>query len=71
MNRGRYINDLIPEGFMSRAQLADILNIRYHTVYMRERKGTLVPTATMDAGQLSVSLYAKADVESMVRAHAH
>lgn len=65
--QGAYILDYIPDGFMTRKELAEALDVRYHTVYMWERAGKLVPDARMDAGQLPVSLYARERVESMVR----
>lgn len=55
--QGAYIAKLVPEGFLTRRQLADALGCHIDTVIRWELRGDLEPAAYMENGKVTTPLY--------------
>ena len=60
---GNYIGRLVPEGYLTRRELAEYLGCSYDTIIRWEKQDLLTPAATMENGKVETHLFAKTQPE--------
>lgn len=62
---GNYIGRLVPEGYMTRRELAAYVGCSYDTIIRWEKQGLLTPAAIMESGKINTHLFTKTQSEVM------
>lgn len=60
---GNYIGRLVPEGYMTRRELAAYVGCSYDTIIRWEKQGWLKPAAFMESGKIDTHLFTKTQPE--------